>query len=246
MKALVTGASEGIGREFAKQLAAKGYQITAVARNEARLKQLVDELGKGHSFIVADLSDPKSTAKIQKELEDNHYNLLINNAGFGVYGPFDKADLHRLQAMTRLNIDSLVSLSYSFLKNSKEGDSLMNISSTLGLVPMPSSGVYSATKAFVTSFSESLWYEQRKRGVYVMGLCPGVTVSNFFERAGGDPKDFPKAIAQSAETLVEYALAALKKRSSPTVVSGLPNKVLVKVSKLIGRKATVKLMGKMR
>ncbi len=246
MRALVTGASEGIGREFAKQLAAGGYQITAVARNEARLKQLIKEIGKNHSYLIADLSDPKSTAKIQKDLEKNHYDLLINNAGFGVYGAFYKESLDKFQSMTRVNIDSLVSLSHSFLKTAKQGDALINVSSTLGLVAMPSSGVYSATKAFVTSFSESLWYEQKKRGVYVMGLCPGATVSEFFKRAGGDPKDFPHGIAQTAEDLVKYALSALKKRSSPTVISGFPNKLLYRISKWIGRKGTINLMGKMR
>ena len=243
-KALVTGASEGIGRAFARRLAADGYVVTVVARNEPRLKELIKDINsKDHTYYLADLSTPQGTDEIAKELASTHYNLCINNAGFGTYGNFYQSDLSRLNTMIRLNCDALVALSHAFLQNAKKGDALINVSSALAFMPMPSAGVYSATKAFVTSFSESLWHEQKKRGVYVMDLCPGVTATNFHERSGGNEEDRPPAaITQTPEEVVSVAMKALAERCCPTVVSGVKNRLITNLVRLMPRKHIVGMM----
>lgn len=152
-------------------------------------------------------------------------------------------DLARLQSMTRLNIDALVSLSHTYSKAAKPGDALINVSSMLAILPMPAAGTYAATKAFVTSFSESLWHEQKKRGVYVMGFCPGITISRFHERAGGKEETFRKSMAQTSDMAVKHALRALARRSRPTVVSGWRNVVLAALPRFLGRKQVVSMMG---
>jgi short-subunit dehydrogenase len=248
MKTLITGASEGIGREFAHQLAAQGYTITAVARNEERLKSLIAELGGApHSYRVTDLSDPNQVNALAKELELNDYDLLVNNAGFGIYKKFYQVPIEQHLAMTRLNCDALITLAHAFLQNASAGDSVINVASTLGFVPMPIGGLYSATKAFVVSFSESLWFEQKSRGIYIMALCPGATSTQFFERAGGTAEqEPPSAITQTPKQVVEIALRALKSRSQPTVICGLPNRTLVALARIFPRKWMVSLMGMAR
>ena len=183
--AMITGASEGIGREFAVQLSRQGYQITALARNEARLKELCRELGPTCKYLIADLGKAEGVKKAASEIKSRHYDLLINNAGYGVKGKFAELPLEKHLTMLHVNVTALVTLSHVFLNQAQSGDALINVSSSLAFLPMPSLGLYAASKALVTSFSESLWYQQKSRGVYVMGLCPGVTATNFSKRSGG-------------------------------------------------------------
>lgn len=241
---MITGASEGIGRAFAHRLASEGYTITATARNEVRLQELMTELGEGgHAYLVADLSTAGDIDKIAASLATGRCNLLINNAGYGVYGAFFKADLSRLEAMLRLNCNALVALSHAFLQQAENGDALINVSSALAFMPMPSAGTYAATKAFVTSFTETLWHEQKKRGIYVMGLCPGVTATQFHDRAGGDETNRPPAtITQTPEEVVAVAMQALAERAKPTVVSGVKNKLVTNLTRVMSRKRIVKMM----
>lgn len=244
-KALITGSSEGIGHSFAIALAKAGYSITAVARSEDKLKKLISEIGSTHQYIVADLSTESGQNKTAQELSSNHYDLLINNAGVGTVGKFTDVPLEKQIQMMNLNNQGLVKLAYAFLKNSKSGDALINVSSTLAFLPMPGLGLYCATKAFVTSFSESLWYEQKARGVYVMGLCPGITSTNFQTNSGGKSEDLPAGMAQTPEQVVEVALKALLARKSPTVISGAKNFLMSSMTRLMPRKSAVSMMGKM-
>lgn len=243
-RVLITGASEGIGRAFAHKLATEGYTIMAVARNEGRLQELVTELGEGkHAYQVADLSTDTGIASIATTLAADRYHMLINNAGYGVFGAFFKTDLPRLEAMMRLNCNALVALSHAFLQQADKGDALINVSSALAFMPMPSAGTYAATKAFVTSFTETLWHEQKARGIYVMGLCPGVTATHFHDRAGGDETNRPPAaITQTPEEVVETALQALSERAKPTVVSGMKNKLVTNLTRIMPRKRVVRMM----
>ncbi|MGK5093968.1 SDR family NAD(P)-dependent oxidoreductase [Deltaproteobacteria bacterium TL4] len=247
-KALITGASEGIGRAFSKRLVQEGYTITAVARNESRLKELIQaQPGKGHTYLVADLATKAGVTRVATELKNTRYDLLINNAGFSVLGAFYKSSLEDQQKVMQVNMEALVALSHVFLQTAKSGDALINVSSVLALMPMPIQGVYSATKAFVTAFSESLWYEHKDRGVYVMGLCPGTTKTEFFERAGGSAdQEPPETITQTPEEVVAVAMKALKKRKRPTVVSGPINVMFTAFPRFTSRKSIIKLMGKMR
>jgi uncharacterized protein len=241
---LVTGASEGIGRAFARRLAGEGFSVTATARNESRLQELITELaGEGHTYQVADLSTAGGLAAIATTLTAGRFNLLVNNAGYGVYGAFSQTDLPKLAAMMHLNCDALVTLSHAFLQQAEKDDALINVSSALAFMPMPSGGTYAATKAFVMSFTESLWYEQKARGIYVMGLCPGVTATNFHDRAGGDETNRPSAaITQTPEEVVETAMQALAARSKPTIVSGIKNKIVTNLTRMLPRKGIVKMM----
>jgi hypothetical protein len=241
---MITGASEGIGREFARQLAERGYAVTAVARNKNRLAELCRELGSSHRYIVADLTLKEDVERIQTELKMNHYHLLINNAGSGIYKEFSFTPLKEIQQMTALNIDALIALSHAFLGKAEAGDALVNVSSTLAFLPSPSAGAYAASKAFVTSFTESLWYEYKKRSIYVMELCPGITRSRFHERAGGKPENFPQAIAETPEQLVRKVVKVLEKRSGPIYISGFINKMFAGFSRVLSREAIVKMMGR--
>jgi hypothetical protein len=243
-KALVTGASEGIGREFSKQLAAEGYQLTLVARNEARLRGLVEELGPEHNYEVADLSTDAGVEKTAARFQSN-YDLLVNNAGFGVQGAFSETPIEKFIPMLRVNIDALVRLSHAYLKNARSGDALVNVASTLAFLPMPHAAIYCATKAFVTSLSESLWFEQKKRGVFVMDLCPGATSTEFQKRSGGREGDIPKAMLQTPDQVVRVAMDALRRRTKPTVISGIQNRMSATLARVLPRKVTVSIMGGM-
>jgi uncharacterized protein len=241
---MITGASEGIGRAFARLFARQGYRVTAVARNEVRLKELMSELpGEGHSYLTADLSSEEGIGRVAGRLRETKYSVLINNAGFGVYGEFSANDYAALTRMMRLNCDALLELSHAFLKTSEKGDALINVSSTASLLSMPGvASVYSATKAFVTSFSEAVWWEQKKRGVYVMALCPGLTESKFHERAGGKNEDLPKLFSQTADQVAMIGWKALQRRRQPVVVCGL-QRPLVFLSRFIPRTWLIRIAG---
>jgi uncharacterized protein len=243
--ALITGASEGMGNEFARRLAVEGYSVTAVARNENKLKELINGIGNGHAYIVADLTTQEGQSKIINAISEQHFDLLVNNAGIGATGKFTEIPLDKYHAVLTLNIEAVVNLSYAYLKTAKQGDALINTSSSLAFMPMPAVGLYAATKAFVTSFSESLWYEQKSRGIYVMGLCPGITATNFDTHAGGGMNNAPKMMTQTPEQVITTALKALKARKNPTIISGFINKLFLFMFRFYSRKAIVSTMGKM-
>lgn len=247
-RALVTGASEGIGRVFALRLAERGYEVIAVARNEERLDSLLQEMrGSGHRKVVADLSESSGVAKVVRELtEGERINLLINNAGFGHLGDFAETPFEKHLDLLRLNIWTLVELSHSFLARAERGDGLIQLSSTLSFLPMPRQPVYSATKAFVTSFSESLWYQCRPKGIAVLNLCPGSTATLFPSRAGGFTREIPKFITESPEQVVDFALEAYRRKCGPTIVSGWKNRIFVLLSRVLSRKQLIKMMGSIK
>ena len=243
--AMVTGASGGIGLEFAERLAKQGYQVTLVARGEAKLKAHAARLGAGHRTITADLSVAADAKRVADDVRAAKYDLLVNNAGVGVYGAFADNPVEPTLAMMRLNMDSLVELSHAFLSGAKKGDALLNVASTLALLSFPGATAYCATKAFVSAFSEGLWYENKARGVYVAALLPGVTKTNFHEAAGGAAdKQPPEAISQTSAQVVEVALDALEGRSKPIILTSVTNKAMVFLNtRLLPRKTMVNIMG---
>jgi len=246
-RALVTGASEGIGRAMSLRLAREGYEVTAVARTESRLDDLLRELkGIGHQKIVADLSKASGIQRVTDEIARQRYELVVNNAGFGGLTPFAEQPVEKIREMITLNILALVEISHTYVKAAKKGDVLVNVASTLSFLPMPIQNVYSATKAFVTSFSESLWYELRPRGVHVVNLCPGSTESLFTRRAGGDPAQIPAIAMQSAEAVVDFAWKSIVSKRGPTRVSGWFNRVAVFLTRIFPRKAIIRMMGVLR
>ncbi|MCU1265954.1 MAG: hypothetical protein JWM21_2272 [Acidobacteria bacterium] len=247
---LITGASSGIGEAFARKLAAQGRNVLVVARSEDKLITLCNELGRMNSIraqhIALDLSLPESPALLFEETRKRGLlvDLLINNAGFGAFGDFTKIDLQRQLNMIDLNIKALVELSYRFLapmRERKQG-AIINVASTAAFQPVPFMNTYAATKAFVLSFSEALWEENRTFGVTVMGLCPGVTETNFFEAAHGSKP--PARSSQTPEEVVDTAMSGLAHRQS-SIVSGWTNFFMVEAERFVPRSVVVRMAGRM-
>lgn len=238
--ALVTGASEGIGRALAHSLAATGYAVTGVARNEDRLHAVVEGLGHGHSALVADLETEDGLGRVVRAVQQTSFDVLVNNAGTATAGAFIEVPLERAAAMLDLNCHALVALAHTFLTGARPGDALINVSSTLAFAPMSNLSVYCATKAFVTSLSESLWHEQKARGVYVMGLCPGMTATQSQPHNGADVR---ASLVQTPGQVAVRALSALHRRRQPTVISGRVNTLFATAARALPRRTALRLLG---
>src|SRR5437773_2701930 len=237
---LITGASSGIGEAFARKLAARGHNLLLVARTEEKLVMLCSELGRIKSiraqYVAMDLSEPDAPARLFEETQqrDLQIDFLINNAGFGSMGDFAKLDLTRELNMIDLNVRSLLELTHLFLQPMRErkSGSIINVASTAGFQAVPFMATYAATKAFVLSFSEALWEENRPYGIKVMALCPGVTETGFFEASR--MKRPPGRVVQTSEEVVDVALRALK-RGKSSVISGWPNRIAVETERVVPR-----------
>ena len=190
-RALVTGASAGIGREIASQLAGDGVDLVLVARREAELEELAGELrGRGvqAEVLVADLTDPEDLQRVQARLvtEDAPVDLLVNNAGYGTFGQFASLDPDREAGQVELNVLALVRLSRAAAGAmvSRGAGGILNVGSVAGLQPLPGNATYAATKAFVNSFSQALHEELKPTGVHCTVLAPGFTRTEFQDTAG--------------------------------------------------------------
>ena len=187
---IVTGASSGLGAEFARQLARRGANLVLVARRADRLQSLADELTRAHGVTVTvvarDLGLPDAGRTLRAELESRgiYATGLVNNAGFGTHDAFTDEDPERLQSMIALNVSALVDLSRAYIDPLTSADTgvLINVASLLGFQPTPYLSVYGATKAFVLSFTESLWEETRGTGLRVLAVCPGATRDRVLRR----------------------------------------------------------------
>ncbi|WP_367873602.1 SDR family NAD(P)-dependent oxidoreductase [Luteolibacter sp. Populi] len=198
--ALVTGASAGLGAEFARQLAPHCAVLVLVARRSERLVELAGELEKANEGLrvmplEADLTDPSARLQTVGHLLSKGLapDLLVNNAGLGDYGEFVTSDWMKVESMLRLNVEALTHLTHALLPTMIEQGrgSILNVSSLASLLPMPDFAVYAATKAYVTSFSEALRIETQDHGIKVMALCPGPVHTEFGEVAGrGTDTDF--------------------------------------------------------
>ena len=244
-KALITGASGGIGLEVARQLARQNYQVTLVARNSDRLEKALSSLnGSGHTVLVSDLTDAYDLHMLTDHLSTTKYNLLVNNAGAGIYGRFTDIPLEDQLATMQLNMQALVTLSHNYLQHAVAGDALVNIGSVLAHSSLPGGAVYAATKSFVANFSESLWYEFKPKGVYVLGFNPGGANSEFHANAGRQTSDFPEFVISSVEDVARELVTALQKRKKPRVVQGCKNRFMLFGFKLLSRRAAVSIMGR--
>ncbi|MFP3387194.1 SDR family NAD(P)-dependent oxidoreductase [Brevibacillus sp. SIMBA_040] len=242
--ALITGASSGIGEAFAYSLAEKKCNLILVARNEAKLKALATKLAATYKIkttvIALDLSAPGASQTLLHEVQ-RHFmkvDLLINNAGFATYGYFDQVSGERQHEEVMLNVTALVDITHAFmpdlLRNQDGG--IINVSSTAAFQPDPYMAVYGATKAFVLSFSEALWAENRKRGLRVLALCPGATETSFFDVVGSNEASVGSR--QTPSTVVKNALRALEKGQSHTI-SGCQNYLVSQVSRFFSRQFTL-------
>lgn len=189
---LITGASSGIGFEFAHEFAKRGNYLILTARSKDKLEELAEELRKLYlikvEVIAIDLSKINSGSELYSHINKlgHHVKVLVNNAGFGDHGPFVNSNLNKQQQMIHLNCTSLVDLCHIFLPPMilKKSGFILNVASTAAFQPGPYMSVYYATKAFVLSFSESLSAELEGTGVSVTALCPGPTISGFSSAAG--------------------------------------------------------------
>ena len=245
-RALITGASSGIGEEFARQLAARGYRIIVVARREARLQRLLAELsGSGHAYVAADLASSGGVEAVTEALLAEHIDLLVNNAGYSLLAPFSETTLEQQQKILSVNCTALVSLAHAFLAQSRAGDALINLASVVAYMPTPAQPMYSASKAFIATLSECLWEEHRARGVYVMGLCPGIIRTEFIATATGgeaDGENMPEFLVQSPRELVAEALRALGQRNKAIVVPGLVNRLSLLTPRFLSRHRLLKIL----
>jgi short-subunit dehydrogenase len=241
--ALVTGASSGIGAVFARQLAARGYNLILVARRADRLAQLARELESGNGVRVevlpADLVLEADLAKVASRIAgESHLELLVNNAGFGVLGNFFQAEREPQERMHRLHVMATLCLTHAALPGmvaSGKGG-IINVSSVAAFASAPGSVGYSATKAWMNTFSEGLALELKCAGspVRVQALCPGFTVTEFQDVAKVDRKKIPESWWMSAEDVVAASLQGLE-RGKTVVVPGLLYKIVVLFMKLTPR-----------
>jgi len=227
--ALITGASSGIGEAFAQRLAALGMHLVLTARRGDLLEKLAEDLHVRHGtrceILPGDLSDPDRPQSIVDELaaRDIEIDLLVNNAGFGIVGEIESADIGRVMQLTRLNIGALTELTYHMLPGmmARRRGGVINVSSVAGFQPVAYMAAYAASKAYVLHFSEALWAEARGHQVTVIAVCPGVTRTSFFDVAGV-PGWLKKQQALSPERVVRKALKAFE-RKKQYVVCGWRN-----------------------
>lgn len=238
--ALITGASSGIGAGFARELAARGMTLILVSRNEAALNALASELSAtclvAVHVVAVDLSLETAVARVKAAVTEKGLivDLLINNAGFMAYGPFETIDDAVDHAQVMVNTVTLVGLTHAFLPGmlERQRGGIINVASVAGFQPIPYLAVYAATKAFVISFSVALWEECRGRNVCVLGLCPGTTTTELFLRANA--QEAALGTPRTVQQVVSTAMRALDRRRS-LVVDGLKNSLLSHGPRLIPR-----------
>jgi uncharacterized protein len=242
-RALITGASAGLGREFALQIAAQGTDVILVARRGDKLKELSHEIRKNGVMaecIVADLEKPGDRARLRTVIESTGVDLLINNAGFGKIGGFTDIPLELQLGQIELNVKALVELTYyavpAFRRNGY--GTIVNIASTASFIPMPNFAIYAASKKFVRDFTEALAHELKGTGVRACAVCPGPAETEFFEVAGSADK--LKLGMMKCEEAVAEALAGVA-RGEARVVLGASNKALAAASRVLPDKLSMNI-----
>ncbi len=249
--ALITGASAGIGETFAQELAQKQMNLVLVARSEEKLQLLAQKLRSQYNIdvdiIVQDLIAPNAAKDLFDKVNQKGLtiDLLVNNAGFGDYGDFAERDREKQLNIIQLNILALVDLTHYFLPGMRDRrlGGIINMASSAAFQPMPYFTVYAASKAFVLSFSEALWAENRSYNVNILAVCPGPSPTSFFADA-----EFPSFLAKAAEVnatppevIVREALEALKNNHSSIVPGDIRNQLLVNIPRFLPREALVNL-----
>jgi uncharacterized protein len=250
--ALVTGASAGIGKALAEELAAGGTNLVLTARRRERLEALAQTLSTTRKIkaeiVVADLADPAGPEKILAFTQEKniHIDLLINNAGFGAYGEFATSDRSRQLEMVQVNCSAIVNLTHLFLPamiGRRSGDILI-LASTASFQAVPYITVYAATKAFDLSFAEGLAEELKRHGIRVCGLCPGSTESEFHEIANQSHLPASNKRRETSEKVARTGLQALAAGKS-YVISGAGNYFGAQVQRLVPRRVVTSIAAKL-
>jgi len=240
--ALITGASSGMGREYALLMAPAGIHLILVARSEAALEDLAKEcLAKSEEkpqIVVMDLSLPDAAKTLMNELKNRGLepDILINNAGFGKYGPYLEGKAEDEENMIKLNVLALVNLSRACaeIMAKKNWGRILQVSSIAGYIPTPGYTVYGASKAFVLSYGISLNEELKNLGVYCTVLCPGVTQTKFFAAADKEVSKRMQGLMMSSEDVAVIGLNALIKKKA-NVVAGRANKLLMFLTRFVSK-----------
>ena len=246
---LITGASAGIGLEFARQSARRGQNLVLVARSADKIAQLAGELARAHNIqaypLAFDLTVPETPSQLFAETTRRGLEVetLINNAGFGSLGSFTAFEPERDRQMIELNITSLVQLTHLYIRPMRERRSgaIINVASTAAFQPVPYMATYAATKAFVLSFSEALWEEYRAEGIKILALCPGATDTNFFSAAKGSRP--PYRLLETPEQVVQTALKGLT-RGQSHIISGWSNFFLTEMERFLPRSVVARIAGR--
>lgn len=246
--ALITGASSGIGAEFARRYAAQGFDLILAARRTDRMQALADELSRAHGtktrVVAADLAKPGAALALANQI-DVEVDVLINNSGFGHIGPFDRENFDSIADEINVNVAALTQLSriYFPLMKSRGTGAIINIASTASYQPIPNMSVYGATKAYVLNFTEALWGEAQGTGVKVLAVSPGPTETEFFNIAEGHTLD--KKILKSTD-VVDAAFAGLAaNRKRPSVIVGGKNSVMAGLARIAPKRVVIAVAKKM-
>ena len=242
---LVTGASSGIGAEFARQLAARGMHCVLVARREDRLRAVAQEIEAAHGIrceiVLADLAQPHAGRELLAEVTRRGIEpeLLVNNAGFGMVSSLDETDVGRALKLIQVNVTCVTELTLLAAKEMvhRGHGGIINIGSVVSFQPVGYMGAYAASKAYVLHFSEALWAELRPRGVTVTTLCPGTTRTEFFDQSGV-PGWAERNHGQDVTSVVRTGLAAFD-AGRPSVVSGWTNYLVTLAARLATRVTVV-------
>lgn len=258
--ALITGASSGIGNALANELVAKGAEVILVARSKNKLEELVQSIqqkGGKATAIAIDLGVSGAAEKLYGEVSQLglKVDLLINNAGYGRWGEFDKFELSDYNQMIQLNVTTLTELSRLFAADmvTRKDGGIINVASLAAFNPTPYGAVYSASKSFVLLLSEALNYEYKNLGVHVMTLCPGNTATNFLEVAVEKSTSTTKNNAManmssaSAMTSEEVAIECLDSFLKGRIyrITGSSNRIMYAVTKHLSRKRVLGIVGNM-
>lgn len=243
MKALVTGASSGIGRDITRYLVELGYEVFAVARDIEKLEELQKELGEKVRIISSDLSKKESCIELYNTLKEDNIDLLINNAGFGIFGNFNETDLEKELNLINTNITAVHILTKLFLKDmvNKNSGKILNVASIAGVAPGPLMATYYSSKAYVLRLTEAIYEELReqKSNVTISALCPGPVATNFNNVA--NVKFSIKAL--SSEYVAKYAIDKTLK-GKLIIIPGIKIKLLRILSKISPDKLTMKIVYK--
>jgi short-subunit dehydrogenase len=244
---LITGASSGIGAALAQVFAEHGHELVLVARRERELGALADAIaatGRPRPTVLpADLERPEAIEEIGAALlaQGLEPAIVVNNAGFGLYGTFGTLDRARQRAMIDLNVHALSELSLAFIDSiSRHRGGILNVSSIAAYLPGPGMAVYYATKAYVLSFSEALHRELKSRGVRVTALCPGPVATEFQARAGFVSDHAPRLLKRTAMQVARDGYRGFM-AGRRVVVPGLPNKVVVGLLHVVPRSIVLAL-----
>jgi short-subunit dehydrogenase len=251
--AVVTGASSGLGAIFAQRLGERGFDLVLSGRDRNRLEEVRSRVVAGArdcavTLVTADLATGDGVLAVLRELGDRPIDLLVNNAGFGTHGPFDRSDAAREMHVIDVDVAAVVRLTRAVLPGMVERGrgGVLNVASTIAFQPAPYQATYGAAKAFVLSFSQALWQETRHRGVTVTALCPGPTNTGFVDAL--QSADAPTAAVYTRlgepGPVVDAGLRALD-RGVPVAVPGLRNQAMAFLPRIAPRRLLTAVSGRL-